>query len=157
MKYNRVMKKAELLPFLNRFVTIALRNGSEHTGYISNPQEIRQIGEDDDVNIRLLNGMLTDYVNLSDVLFVKQAEREETTQIPVISLKEGYKVEPVVSQNKYAHLFNENMTMDEVYLTYFKYSGKLPEGELRELEKAFNEISAVISKRELEEELKNIR
>lgn len=158
MKYNGFMKKAELLPYLNRFITVTLRNGSEHTGYISNPQEIKKIGEDDDVRLRLLNGMLTDYVNLSDVLFVKLAEREETTQIPVISLKEGYQVDSSVKPtNKYADLFNEKMTMDEIYLTYFKYSGKLPEQELKELEKAFNEISSIVSKRELEEELRNIR
>ena len=152
------MKKAELLPYLNRFITVTLRDGTEHTGYVSNPQEIKQIGEDDDVKLRLLNGMLTDFVYLSDVLFVKLAEREETTQIPVISLKEGYLIDKnVARKNKYAYLFNENMTMDEVYLTYFKYSGKLPEEELKDLEKAFNEISATISKREFEKELLNNR
>ena len=152
------MKKQELLPYLNRFITATLKDGSEHTGYISNPQEIKQIGDDDDVQIRLLNGMMTDFINLSDVLLVSLAIREETTQVPVIDLKKGYKNETIPQEKKgYDYLFHENMTMDEIYLTYFKYSGKVPKEDLKELERAFNRISSIVSKRQLDQELGRLK
>lgn len=84
------MKKDELLPYLNKFITVVLKNTSEHTGYVSNAKEIIE-SEDEDVILELINGMFTEEVPISEIVYIELPERENTVSIPTIELTNGYK------------------------------------------------------------------
>lgn len=88
------MKRKEILPYLNKFVSVILLDGSEHSGYISNPSDIQHASEDEDVQVSLLNGFFAESVSLQDIRFLSTPQREETVNIPVIDLKSGYTSAP---------------------------------------------------------------
>ncbi|MBR2825675.1 MAG: hypothetical protein IKE51_05375 [Solobacterium sp.] len=84
------MKKDELIPYLNKFITVILKNTSEHTGYVSNAKEIIE-AEEEDVVLKLINGMFTEEVPISEIESIELPERENTVSIPTIELTDGYK------------------------------------------------------------------
>ncbi|MEE3488686.1 MAG: hypothetical protein VZT48_11360 [Bulleidia sp.] len=91
------MKRKEILPYLNKFISVILLDGSEHSGYISNPSDITNAGEDDDVQVSLLNGFFAESVSLRDICFLSLPQRDETVNIPVVDLKSGYTSAPVLT------------------------------------------------------------
>ena len=84
------MVKEEILPYLNRFITLILINGSEHTGFVANSKAVKEAPEGEDVQIQLINGIFHDEVWLSEVAELRLPAREETVSIPIKDIKEGY-------------------------------------------------------------------
>lgn len=83
------MKIEEILPYLQKFVTVFEDNGTAHSGYIANVDEIRNC-KDAHVPIQLLNGFFQETVDSEHILSMQETAREETISIPVIDLKKGY-------------------------------------------------------------------
>ncbi|MBR2669230.1 MAG: hypothetical protein IKE36_05470 [Solobacterium sp.] len=78
------MKREELLPHLNQFMTVTLTDGSCYSGYIVNAKEIRN-DLSDDLEVQLINGLLVETVQLSEITEIRFPAREETASIPVIN------------------------------------------------------------------------
>ena len=87
--YTDLMEKEDLLPYLNKFITAVLVDGSEHSGYISNPEDFKS-GEAGEV-LKLINGMMTDEIPVEEIREIILPAREDTVAVPVIDLKEGYR------------------------------------------------------------------
>jgi hypothetical protein len=83
------MDRKAVLPFLQFFVTAVMEDGSEHSGFISNYDEIKN-ADSDDIGIKLLNGMYVETIPLAKITSMMVSDRENTTSIPVIDLKNGY-------------------------------------------------------------------
>ena len=63
--YTDLMEKEDLLPYVNKFITAVLGDGSEHSGYISNPEDFKS-GEAGEV-LKLINGMMTDEIPVEEI------------------------------------------------------------------------------------------
>ena len=87
--YTDLMEKEDLLLYLNKFITAVLEDGSEHSGYISNPEDFKS-GEAGEV-LKLINGMMTDEIPVEEIREIILPAREDTVAVPVIDLKEGYR------------------------------------------------------------------
>ena len=81
------MKREELLPHLNQFMTVTLTDGSCYSGYIVNAKEI-QNNISEDLEVQLINGLLIETVQLSEITEISFPAREETASIPVIQVPE---------------------------------------------------------------------
>ena len=86
------MKREDLIPHLNQFLTVTLADGSNHSGYISNAKEIKEAGSDD-LEVELVNGLFVEFVRLEDITEIRLPAREETSALPVIDLTKGYEQE----------------------------------------------------------------
>ena len=78
------MKREEILPHLNQFMTVTLINGSCYSGYVVNAKEIQETLSDDQ-EIQLINGLIIEKARLEDIVSISFPVREETTNLPVIS------------------------------------------------------------------------
>ena len=87
------MNNQELMPYLNKFITVTLEDGTQRSGYVSNPQSIKQPTEDDP-ELYLVNGFFSEQVKLSRIKDVSVVVREETVSLPVVDLKKGFGQEP---------------------------------------------------------------
>jgi hypothetical protein len=76
------MKAVELAPYLQKFITVTLNDGTEISGYISNPEDFRN-HLDDDGQVTLVNGLQNSVTEISRIVKVEVAVREDTTEIPV--------------------------------------------------------------------------
>lgn len=83
------MKKEDILPHLNRFITVTLNDGSNHSGYISNTKEIKEAATEE-VQVTLVNGLFVETVLLTKVVDISFPDREETTSLPVKEISKGY-------------------------------------------------------------------
>lgn len=87
------MTSRDILPFINEFITVTLKDGSQRSGYIANNDSFRK--DVDSVTVlELINGFFRDSVALEDIVRVDPSARDETISIPVIDLKEGYREAP---------------------------------------------------------------
>ena len=86
------MKKQEIKPYLNQFITVEMSDGRIASGYVSNPDDLMN-AEDGKEVLRLLNGMFSEELLLNDVIDLHVQNREDTVSIPVVDLKPGYKKE----------------------------------------------------------------
>lgn len=77
------MNTQEIYAYLTKFVTVTLDDGSEVSGYISNPDEIRHA--EGDVDVVLVNGLQNSQVPASRIIDIHESVREETTEIPIIT------------------------------------------------------------------------
>lgn len=68
------MKSHEFLAYLNKFVTVELKDGTVHAGYITNPKDFDD-SDRDDFLLHLLVGVSYDQILLSDILNVKVSSR----------------------------------------------------------------------------------
>ncbi|MBQ6222783.1 MAG: hypothetical protein IJJ44_09245 [Solobacterium sp.] len=84
------MKREEILPHLNQFMTVTLTDGSCYSGYVINAHEI-QNDLSDDLKVQLINGLLVETVQLSEITEISFPAREETASIPVMKEVTGYK------------------------------------------------------------------
>lgn len=83
------MKKEDILPHLNRFITATLNDGSNHSGYISNAKEIKEASTEE-VQVTLVNGLFVETILLTNVVDISFPAREETTSLPVKDISKGY-------------------------------------------------------------------
>ncbi|MCH4012813.1 MAG: hypothetical protein LKE64_00570 [Solobacterium sp.] len=77
------MDAEELRPYLARFVTVTLDDGTEISGYIANPEDFRKDNAKAD-QIRLVNGLQNSITEISRIIDIKVVNRQDTTEIPVI-------------------------------------------------------------------------
>ena len=81
------MKREEILPYLNQFMTVTLTDGSSYSGYVANAKEIQE-AISHDLEVQLINGLLIETVRLSEIAEIRFPAREETASIPVIQVPE---------------------------------------------------------------------
>ena len=77
------MDAEELRPYLARFVTVTLDDGTEISCYIANPEDFRKDNAKAD-QIRLVNGLQNSITEISRIIDIKAVNRQDTTEIPVI-------------------------------------------------------------------------
>ena len=83
------MKIEDILPYLQKFVTVTEIDGTAHSGYIANADEIRNC-TDAQITVQLLNGFFQEAIASEQIVSIQETAREETVSIPVIDLKKGY-------------------------------------------------------------------
>ena len=108
------MVKEDLIPYLTKFVVVKLKDGTIDAGYISNHEDIKNTNEED-FNIVLLNGLLQSEVKLSSIQDIKEANREDTTKIPIVGFDdsvESYFIDPVETENKINELYESSLLDD---------------------------------------------
>ncbi|MBE6122632.1 MAG: hypothetical protein IJ130_08245 [Solobacterium sp.] len=85
------MKREDLIPYLNKFITVTLHDGSERSGYITNPQDFKHPGAEDP-ELDMVNGFLIESVKVSDIIKIDVPKREETVSLPVIGETSGFHI-----------------------------------------------------------------
>ncbi len=86
------MDHRDIIPYLNKFITVTLDDGSQRSGYVTNPRAIREpVSEDPELD--LVNGFFTEQVPLSRVVSVSVETREDNAALPVVDLKKGFSAE----------------------------------------------------------------
>ena len=88
------MKKEELIPYLNKFITVTLDDGVTDSGYVSNPKDFKD-ERTEGLHLQLLNGLFQTEIPLERIIKVEQSVREDTTKIPIL----GFDEEPVRPQS----------------------------------------------------------
>ena len=83
------MTSRDIFPFINEFITVTLKDGSQRSGYVANNDAFRK-DVDSVKNLELINGFFRESVRLEDIVSVDPSARDETISIPVIGLKDGY-------------------------------------------------------------------
>ncbi len=84
------MTSRDIFPFINEFITVTLKDGSQRSGYVANNDAFRK-DVDSVTNLELINGFFRESVRLEDIVSVDPSARDETISIPVIGLKDGYR------------------------------------------------------------------
>ena len=82
------MKQQDFLPYLNKFVLVKLQDGTLDSGYISNPEDF-DANDDTDIKVILLNGLLYSEIYISNIIEIKEVNREDTTKIPIVGFEES--------------------------------------------------------------------
>jgi len=80
------MRFIDFKQYLTSFITITLKDGTIHSGFVSNPEMFSNL-ENDAVlipDVRLMNGLMTDIVHFEDIDFVELADREDTLSLKMI-------------------------------------------------------------------------
>ncbi len=85
------MNREEILPYLNKFITVTLDDGTADSGYVANPKDFLN-ESDDDLHLALLNGLFQTEIPIRRIIRIEQSVREETTKIPIL----GFDEEPVI-------------------------------------------------------------
>ena len=86
------MDRDQVLPYLNKFITVTLQDGSIRSGYVTNPQDFKS-PEDNPVELDLVIGFLIEILPLDQIVKIEIQNRENTVSLPVVDLKKGYGVE----------------------------------------------------------------
>jgi len=86
------MERDQVLPYLNKFITVTLEDGSLRSGYVTNPQDFKS-PDDHPSELDLVNGFLIENVPLDQIVKIEIQNRENTVSLPVVDLKKGYGVE----------------------------------------------------------------
>ena len=73
----------DLKPFLTKFITVTLDDGTEESGFVANPDAFKNSDNQDGVLV-LLNGLLNAEVKVSRIVDVHESVREDTIKIPII-------------------------------------------------------------------------
>lgn len=108
------MDAEELRPYLARFVTVTLDDGTEISGYIANPEDFRK--ENAKANqIRLVNGLQNSITEISRIIDIKVVNRQDTTEIPVIGessdvVSRMKKKQPQDFDEKLEELFDKSLS-----------------------------------------------
>ena len=84
------MTSREIYPFINEFITVTLKDGSQRSGYVANNDAFRH-DVDSVTNLELINGFFRESVKIDDIVSVDPSARDETISIPVVGLKDGYR------------------------------------------------------------------
>jgi hypothetical protein len=83
------MTSRDIFPFINEFITVTLKDGSQRSGYVANNDAFRK-DVDSVKNLELINGFFRESVRLEDIVSVDPSARDETISVPVVGLKDGY-------------------------------------------------------------------
>ena len=76
------MRAQDLKPYITKFIRVTLRDGTMHSGFVKNYSDFKN--DLDPEELQLLNGLLSDSVPVSEIIFVDLPEREDTVSIPVL-------------------------------------------------------------------------
>lgn len=81
------MKPEDFGPYLNKFISVRLDDGTTDAGYIANPMDFRDF-PDDNMRVRLINGLLQTEIEISRIRSITLVPREDTTKIPIVGFDE---------------------------------------------------------------------
>ena len=88
------MKPEEFLPYLTKFVSVHLDDGTVDSGYIANPADFRADDASDHMRVRLINGLLQTEIDISRIRMISLPQREDTTKIPILGFDESFSIGP---------------------------------------------------------------
>ncbi len=143
------MKKNELKPYLNQFITVEMKDRRVASGYVSNPDEVMNALENTEV-LKLLNGMFTEDLSLKDVESIRLQNREDTVSVPVVGLKPGYETKKTlleeIEQDIDAYLEQEKIEDEELKQIKEKDGfGKVMLDMKDELEKDLSDLDEMLN------------
>ena len=85
------MKPEELVPYLKKFITVQLDDGTEDSGYVANPDAFKNPDHKPE-KLVLMNGLFNSEVLISRIISVSTPVREDTLKIPIIGFDEELKL-----------------------------------------------------------------
>lgn len=88
------MRPDDFLPYLTKFVSVRLEDGTTDAGYIANPNDFKNY-PDDNMKVRLINGLFQTDIDISRIRSITPVQREDTTKIPIV----GFDDEPVTTRS----------------------------------------------------------
>lgn len=88
------MRPDDFLPYLTKFVSVRLEDGTTDAGYIANPNDFKNF-PDDNMKVRLINGLFQTDIDISRIRSITPVQREDTTKIPIV----GFDDEPVTTRS----------------------------------------------------------
>lgn len=100
------MKPEEFLPYLTKFISVHLDDGTVDSGYIANPSEFKADDASDHMRVRLINGLLQTEIDISRIRMISLPQREDTTKIPILGYDEPFSVSPDMERT-------EELTIEE--------------------------------------------
>jgi len=83
------MKPDDFLPYLTKFISVKMDDGTTDAGYIANPSDFKDYPSEH-MKLRLINGLLYSDIDISRIRSIQQVQREDTTKIPIV----GFDDEP---------------------------------------------------------------
>lgn len=109
------MRLEEVLPYVRKFISAELDDGTVISGYVSNPESFHD-GNEDNARIELLNGLQSSKVIIRRIVNITVPDRENTTRIPIVDT-EGVTIKEKMSlDEKLDQLFNQSLS-DEIVVT----------------------------------------
>lgn len=88
------MRPDDFLPYLTKFVSVRLEDGTTDAGYIANPNDFKNDPEDN-MKVRLINGLFQTDIDISRIRSITPVQREDTTKIPIV----GFDDEPFTTRS----------------------------------------------------------
>ena len=88
------MRPDDFLPYLTKFVSVRLEDGTTDAGYIANPNDFKNY-PDDNMKVGLINGLFQTDIDISRIRSITPVQREDTTKIPIV----GFDDEPVTTRS----------------------------------------------------------
>lgn len=113
------MEIQEIQQYIQKFITVTLDDGSKVSGYISNVEELRNYSAQ---TLELVNGLQASSVQISRILDIVEAIREDTLEIPIVTDTDILKKADKPFNDKLDELFSKSM--DDVLEV------KLPNGKV---------------------------
>lgn len=99
------MKAEDLIPYLTKFISVRLEDGTIDSGYIANPADFKNAPEETE-RVRLINGLLQTEIEISRIRSVTLPPREDTTKIPILGFDE-----PISTRKNYER--TEELSLEE--------------------------------------------
>ena len=124
------MKPEKFLPFLQKFVTVRLDDGTVDSGYISNPEQFTN-NPSDDMDIILVNGLLNSKIPIKRIFSIEEAVSEDTLQIPIVGFDAP--LTPVEMEEKLDELYEKSM-IEELDLQFDENEEENKEDDKKEEE-----------------------
>lgn len=80
------MRLIDFKQYLTSFITITLTDGTEHSGFVSNPDDFYSLKNDAVTipDVRLMNGLMSDIVHFDDIDYIELADREDTLSLKML-------------------------------------------------------------------------
>jgi len=76
------MENRDFFDYLNKYITVTLDDGTEHSGFVANPKDFQS--DTQQLSLDLLNGLMKDTVQVDKIVKIRQSVREDTLSLPVI-------------------------------------------------------------------------
>jgi len=109
------MEIKDIMPYVRKFISAELDDGTVISGYVSNPESFTDDSREE-ATIELLNGLQKSKVQISRIIRVFIPDRENTTRIPVVDTEGITILEKQSFEDKLEELFNQSLS-DEIVVT----------------------------------------
>ncbi len=109
------MEIKDIMPYVRKFISAKLDDGTVVSGYVSNPESFSDDSETE-ATVELLNGLQKSKVQVSRIADIFIPDRENTTRIPVVDTEGITILEKQSFEEKLEELFNQSLS-DEIVVT----------------------------------------